>query len=373
MPQKRNYGIDLLRIVSMLLVVVLHTEGHGGILEAAQYHTVYWAYLPEAFAYCAVNCYGLISGYVGVAARWRPANLIALWLQVAFYSVGLTALCGILLPGTVGLTDLLHAAMPVTYQYVDYWYFTAYFGLFFLIPLLNHLVRTMPRQQLRRILFLLVVVFSVFPTLTRHDRFSLDNGYTVWWLAILYLLGGYIRQYNALAWLRGRRALAVYAGFSLLSYALQMGRDILTRRVSLYAWIGERFFGAQISWLNYLSPTVLLAAVGLLLFFRGLSLSHGVTQLVCRISPLAFGVYLIHNHPLISDLLMEDRFAFYALLPGPVLVLAVLLTALGIYLICTLLDGLRATLFARIGVRRFSGWCEAKLRSGFCCLEKTQK
>lgn len=197
MQQQRNYGIDLLRMVSMLLVVILHVEGHGGVLESAQGHNVYWAYLPEAFAFSAVNVYALVSGYVGVAARWRPANLISLWLQVAFYSVGLTALCGIVFPGTVGLTDLLHAAMPVTYQYVDYWYFTAYFALFFLIPLLNHLVHTMPRRQLRAMLLVLLLVFSVFPTMTRHDRFSLDNGYTVWWLAILYLLGGYVRQYHA--------------------------------------------------------------------------------------------------------------------------------------------------------------------------------
>ena len=43
MQQQRNYGIDLLRMFSMLLVVILHTEGHGGVLEAAQGHSVYWA------------------------------------------------------------------------------------------------------------------------------------------------------------------------------------------------------------------------------------------------------------------------------------------------------------------------------------------
>lgn len=31
---ERNYGIDLLRIVSMLFIVVLHTLTHGGVVEA---------------------------------------------------------------------------------------------------------------------------------------------------------------------------------------------------------------------------------------------------------------------------------------------------------------------------------------------------
>ena len=30
----RNYGIDLLRIVSMFMVVLLHTLGQGGILKS---------------------------------------------------------------------------------------------------------------------------------------------------------------------------------------------------------------------------------------------------------------------------------------------------------------------------------------------------
>lgn len=371
MQQQRNYGIDLLRMFSMLLVVILHTEGHGGVLEAAQGHSVYWAYLPEAFAYCAVNCYALISGYVGVASRWRPANLINLWLQVAFYSVGFTALWGILMPGSVGITDLLHALMPVTYQYVDYWYFTAYFGLFFLIPLLNHLVRTMPRRQLRTMLVVLVLVFSVFPTITRHDRFYLANGYSVWWLAILYLIGGYIRQYKAWEKIRATQVLGMYVGFSLLSYVLRMGRNILTRRVEWYAKIGDRFFGAQSDWLNYISPTVLLAAVGLLLLFRNLRLPAWSVRLIRFASPLAFGVYLIHNHPLVSDALMENRFASYASLPGPLLVLAVIGTAVVIYLVCTVVDAMRSLLFRLLRVRQFADWCEKALRKVFlCCSER---
>lgn len=32
MEKERNYGIDLLKIIAMLMIVIIHTQGHGGIL-----------------------------------------------------------------------------------------------------------------------------------------------------------------------------------------------------------------------------------------------------------------------------------------------------------------------------------------------------
>ena len=33
--KQRNYGIDLLRMIAMLMVVILHILGKGGVLQAA--------------------------------------------------------------------------------------------------------------------------------------------------------------------------------------------------------------------------------------------------------------------------------------------------------------------------------------------------
>ena len=62
---KRNYGIDALRLISMFMVVVLHVLGQGGVLKAAKNGQYIISWLLEIIAYCAVNCYAIISGYVG--------------------------------------------------------------------------------------------------------------------------------------------------------------------------------------------------------------------------------------------------------------------------------------------------------------------
>lgn len=77
---KRNYGIDALKIVSMFMIVILHTLGHGGILSSVSIFSgkYYAAWLMEIAAYCAVNCYALISGYVGINSKYRYSKIISL-------------------------------------------------------------------------------------------------------------------------------------------------------------------------------------------------------------------------------------------------------------------------------------------------------
>ena len=93
---KRNYGIDLLRVVSMMMVCILHVLNHGGVLEAcvATGNTAKIAItsLFKAMAMCAVNCYAMISGYVGCESRHKLSNIIYLTLQVTFYSVIITGI-----------------------------------------------------------------------------------------------------------------------------------------------------------------------------------------------------------------------------------------------------------------------------------------
>ena len=84
--KERNYGIDLLRIVSMIMVVLLHVLGAGGLLEATFGINNKIVWLLEVFAFCAVNCYALISGYVGVNSKFKLSNILILWLQVFIYN-----------------------------------------------------------------------------------------------------------------------------------------------------------------------------------------------------------------------------------------------------------------------------------------------
>ena len=86
---KRNFGIDLLKITAIFMVVILHTNGHGGILfspsltytqENFFYSNYSIVWLIEYLAYCAVNCYALITGYFYWNKKVQYYKLVVFWL-----------------------------------------------------------------------------------------------------------------------------------------------------------------------------------------------------------------------------------------------------------------------------------------------------
>ncbi|MGN0438549.1 MAG: acyltransferase family protein, partial [Lachnospiraceae bacterium] len=102
--EKRNYGIDVLRMLAMFMVTILHILTQGGILNASSKFTSQYevGWLLQTAAFCAVDVYALISGYVWVHAKYRYRNIIELWMQVLFYSVSITVIFRFLVPSSAG-------------------------------------------------------------------------------------------------------------------------------------------------------------------------------------------------------------------------------------------------------------------------------
>ncbi len=335
---QRNYGIDLLRMLAMFMVIILHLFFQGGVIVSYGAKTASFeaAWFLEIAALCAVNCYALISGYVGLYSKYRYTNMLTLWFRVIYYTLAITAIFALYFPETVGITEWRNALFPVTTK--QYWYLTAYFCLFLFIPLLNRAVLTLNQKQLRAILFGLLFAFTVLPTIYMQDVFWTSKGYSALWLIILYFLGAYIRKYNSLQNITIPKALLGYLGMIVLTWG--------TRLVIEFSTI--HFLGEQ-KWENilveYTSPTILAAAIFLFALFEKIHPGHFFQKLIAFFSPSAFSVYLIHTQPLIWTYILSGRFSNYAKLSLIGMIAAVLGTAFAIYVVCSLIDLLQRLLF----------------------------
>lgn len=323
---KRNYGIDLLRMAAMFFVAALHILGIGGVITGSE--LLSGQFLTAQFLriamLCAVNCYALISGFVGWDKKPKLSGLAMLWLKAVSFCLVITVCFS-----PADWKTWLNALLPVTTG--QYWYLTAYVGLFVLMPLLNSAVRNMPKRELFVTLFGILLLFSVLPISPLTDAFYLHDGYSALWLAVVYLLGGYLGKYDILSRLNAKKWGLVYLGAVVFAWAPRM--------IVLW-WRPHYWYDAYGNILiEYTSPTILLAAVSLLAIFSRLRLPGWTEKAVSVLSPHAFGVYLFHAHPLMFRLL-EGRFAFLGTTSIPVLTAAVLAAAGGICVLGTAADWL---------------------------------
>lgn len=338
----RNWGIDLLRILSMFMVVVLHVLGQGGVLVAQAPLDCGWTlcWILESACFCAVNCFGIISGYVSRAETLSIRGCFLRWAQVAFYSVLLTVLIGLIFPNTLNVRHILGSFFPVATQ--KYWYFTAFFALMFIAPFLNQFLNTLRPKRADQLFITIFMLLCLFPFLAGKDLFHLRGGYTLLWLCALYLLGGCIRRRHSHYSLPSVLLLFGYIFCVLIS----VGSKVLS------TWLQVRFQYSmgQLDYLfTYTSPTVLGAALFLFLLFRDASIRGNIAiRIIEFCSPLSFGVYLIHTHPAIWTNLLSNRFLSFADLSPFLCIILVLLASFAIFSVCIFVDFLRYALFRKL-------------------------
>ena len=345
---ERDYGIDLLRLFAMGLIILHHLLSHGGLMFAFSDFaaTGIAVHLLNAFARCAVNAYALISGYVMVASRFRPSRLIALWLQVLFYGV-LAVVCLPLMGASASIGDWLDALFPITHN--NYWYFTCYVPVFLFSPFLNKLLHGMNQRQNRLMTTALIVLFSLMPTISLGDLFQLNDGYHFVWLMVLYLMGGSIRLHG-FGWLKNKAVAAItFVICGLLGWACRLGM-IAIGASKLHELL-----------LAYTSPTMLLCGLSLLSLFQGLKLPQRICQLIAVLSPLSFGVYLIHDNPLVREHLVISSTASLAGFSPLHLLLALAGCWAGVYAVCLLMEYLRTRLFVLLRIPALCTAAEKRL------------
>lgn len=362
----RNYGIDLLRLISMLMVVILHVLGQGGILNYGSRISIkgefFWAL--EILCYGAVNIFAIISGYVGIKSRHRYGSLIYLCIQLMFYSTIITAIEVVVsLVNGQALsfgTILLHLFPSVK----NCWYFSVYFCLFFFMPILNEIVNKLSRNILR---IAGAFVFFVFVCWTQISDVvsALKNGYSVLWLAILYVLGAYMAKYRLFEKWSIKKCIFGYFAFSAMT---------VLSRFCIYG-ATKIIFGEAKSvslLISYTSPTVLLASICLVCACTKLNVGTRSAKVISFLSPMAFGVYLIHCHPYLYNML-KNAFSWVVSIPIVLGVLAVIGFALMIFIACLFADWLRLLFFNLINIKSLSQWIEKILKKFFAKILKIFK
>jgi surface polysaccharide O-acyltransferase-like enzyme len=152
---KRNYGIDLLRIISMINIINLHINLFSGQLSLNYTSPKFYSiWRSEVFSFCAVDCFGLISGIVGYK-RYKFSNLIYIWIQLCFYSTSISLF--LFIKNQINIKDLFLSLFPILIK--RHWYINAYFSMNLLLPFINHGINSLNRKIYKNLIIFFIFFF----------------------------------------------------------------------------------------------------------------------------------------------------------------------------------------------------------------------
>ena len=186
----RNSNIELLRIVSMIMVLALHSNymalgvPDGGNNWLSDGLRMFFNF----FSIVAVDVFILMSGWFGI--KCSRLGFCKFVFQCAFFLVG-AYLVGTCLSGTApSIKELVNAF------FIKQWFVQAYMLLYILSPVLNHFAD----YAERKVQFIVLLAFFVFE-LTYDVCFdtinvNISHGYYVISFVGLYLLARYVRIFS---------------------------------------------------------------------------------------------------------------------------------------------------------------------------------
>ena len=348
MENKRNTGIELLKIVSMLMVVTLHVLLFGMNYYEAHVLTSkgFITNMIEAVCYCAVNVYAIITGYLMVDKKTKINRIVDLWLQVVFYLAISTLCIKILYPQDVTKRLILGTFLLVITN--QFWYFTAYFIMFWCIPIYNWMINHLTMKEFRRLTMTTLSVFCIIgwiASIYGEQVFGLNSGYSFLWITILYFLGAGMRLYGPeLFYIKKDIAQNKVFLIGLLSGLITfVAKVILVKLTTL-------LFGHEIYvdiFYFYLSPTVVIEAICLVFYFSKLNIKS--SSLLTRVSGATFGVYLIHLTPFFLNYCWK-YVTPYKNTPLSMYFVIILISIIALYSVCTIIEMGRIFVFDKLGI-----------------------
>lgn len=344
MAKERNMGIELIRIIALLMIMALHIMGQGGVLTAARPMSANYelAYLLEALSFPSGAIFGMVAGYVGLKSSGKLSNIVYIWLQVLFYTVIITGIFAFVVPETFSGQSIINMLCPVMTE--QYWYVSAYIGTMFFAPAINYVVNNMPKKQIDIMFVAALLLFSVLPTLFPTDVFGLRSGCSILCISSFYFYGAYMRKYGLLENLSQKMLVVVFLFGVLATWGSKFVIEAVYGYSESFPDRGNRLF-------MFNAPTNIIASMAIIVFFGRLKITGLWNKVIKATAPLVLGAYLLNTHPLVFRYVMFERFSAFASYPALKMLVCIILTGLFMTLIEFAVDAVRRLLFDGFNLR----------------------
>lgn len=316
----RKSNIELLRIISMLMIIGVHWLGSSKAEISINHNSISYLIFVLVMSVCnlGVNIFALITGYFMITfSEVSIKKIIKLLLDVLIYGIVFYFVSVLLKINSLSLGGFLKAGFPILAGYR--WFVKAYIVLYLLIPFLNKVLNQITKKQYTTFLIIMIMLFSIWPSFFPNPPID-DYGYGFIHLILMYTIAGFIRKFGLD--LSKKKMLFLFCICILSTSVVHIGNFGFLGVFISYSWA-------------YNSPLNIIAAVSLFGLFLKINFQSNIINIF---SSSAFAVFLIHGDYNIMDFLFNNVFRASTTYDNIKWVPYMFIAIVIIYIVCSIID-----------------------------------
>lgn len=328
---QRSTSIEILRIISMLLIVLSHYNVHGEI----QLNEISLTFNKVIMQFSntgnlGVDIFLIITGYFLVESTFNLKKYLKILNQVIFYSTILYLLLIMFNYITFDISEFIFNLIPLISN--QYWFVTAYIVIYLTSPFLNAMLKKLKKKEYLKFLFIITIIWSIVPTFVLiSDNYSF-YGSEIPQFVMLYSIGAYLHLYP-IKKEKGKKVGILLSSFSAISsLTLYVCINILRQKVHIFEKWDINFFFRN-------SVFVIMFALGLFLIFENSTFKYNAK--INSIAKCTFGVYLIHDNSYVRSILWQNLLSNKNYIDSPFLIVHMIVCTLLVFVVCTFFEWVR--------------------------------
>ncbi len=323
MEKVRKSNFELLRIISMILIVCHHYTEHGGVDFTSPIIIINKCFL-QVMRYggkMGVNLFILISAYFLIDSSFKVKKILKIWIQVSFYSVSIMVIY-VIMGNKLNGTSIIKSIFPIIYN--EYWFATTYFIMYILSKYLNFFIKKLQKKELQKLILILVTITSIIPTFTSG---YMENSNLLWFV-VLYMIASYIKLYykDKFTWKKSLIIGSSIYGACLIFCCIM---NFIGTKIPKIGSYDTYFMGME-------KLPILCASIFIFLGFKGMNIK--TNKFINFISASTFGVYLIHDNKIVRTLLWKKWLKNSSMANSNLLIIHAIFSVIIVYIVCTIID-----------------------------------
>ncbi len=298
--KKWNISIELLRIISMIMIIILHFFTYSNVIPQSNTISAFNISSTIIHTICnvAVNCYILISGYFCINSKFKASKLYKIISEVFLYSILIYVLMLVTKQISFSFKELIYSFLPTLTR--QYWFVTCYVGTYIISPIIRFISEKINKTEHKTILLIGFLLFVLYYNLFFFcDNLNFGGATGIVWFVYLYFWGIYFQKYYQKDY--SYKNFINYGILVLLSLASRIPFWII------YFLTKKNIFlqGASIFDSVYNSIFPFLTSIFLFKAFLNLKIKKANLKVVRFLSSSTFAVYILHENPYLRNIIWK--------------------------------------------------------------------